>query len=76
MTEDNPWGLTPRQAEAMDAVIETGCHKLAARKLGVEVKTLEGHTQHAREKIGTPGRLTHMLLWDRWRQQTTAAQGA
>lgn len=65
----NPWGLTPRQVQCMDAVVSEGCHKSAARKIGIDYKTMEGHIQKAREKIGTRGRLLHMLAWDRWRQE-------
>lgn len=64
----NPWGLTQLQAAAMDAVAKTGCHKAAARQLGVEPSTIQSRIEQSRLKIGTPGRLLHMLEWDRWRQ--------
>ena len=66
--QPNPWGLTPHQAAAMDAVCEHGCHKLAARALGVSVKTIEAHVQKASVRMCTRTTLSKYLAWDRWRR--------
>jgi hypothetical protein len=65
---ENPWRISRGQAAALDAVIKTGCHKLAARELDISVAAVEEHIQRARVKMGTNGRILHILQWDRWRQ--------
>lgn len=69
---DNPFGLTVSQAQAMDAVVETGCYKLAAEKLGLSTKTIEAHIGDSRAKLGGRFRLHSLLAWDRWRQKQKA----
>lgn len=71
----NPWGLTPREAEVMDSVIETGSQKGAARALGVSLKTVEMHCWTAGHKIDSRmSRIKRYIEWDRWRQQSAGAQ--
>jgi hypothetical protein len=70
----NPWGISPAEARAMDAFIEHGCHKEAARKLGLSVKTIETHCRVARERMFQQGTgIKYLIMWDRWRQQTRTA---
>lgn len=69
----NPWGLSPAEERAMDAMVKTGSQKGAARALGVSVKAIEVHCQAARDRMFQEGRFLHLLLWDRWRQKQSAA---
>lgn len=74
MTTENPWGLTQRQAEVLDAVIKTGSQKGAARVLGVSAKTVEGFCDRAAESMECRGdRLRRYILWDRYRQSQAAS---
>lgn len=69
MTAANPWGLTPAQARAMDAVIEHDCQKIAARVLGLAPTTVRDHISAARRIMGVHrGHSRHLILWDRWRR--------
>lgn len=69
----NPWGLTPGQAKAMDALIEAGCAKRACDLIGITEKTLECHVGEARRKMGLRHRThyTHILMWDRWKRSAS-----
>lgn len=70
-TNGNPWGLSAGQARVLDALLQHGNGKMAARALGVSPKTVEEQCRQARRKMATAryDRLTALLLWDRWRQQ-------
>lgn len=68
MTTANPWGLTPREAEVMDAMCAQGCHKLAAVALGISHKTIEDYAAVINRKMGQRTRLMKYLVWDRWRR--------
>lgn len=66
---NQPWGLTPSEAEVMDAVVEHGSHKGAARALGRSIKTVEAHSCAAGQKIGGQlSRIRRYIEWDRWRR--------
>lgn len=64
----NPWGVTKQQARVLDAIVETGCHKLASRKLALSAKTIEVHSRKAKERMGHANRVLVLLAWDRWRR--------
>jgi FixJ family two-component response regulator len=64
----NPWGLTERQAQTMDSLCRTGCFKLAARDLGIGVRSVEINMQRVNEKIPGANRVQKILAWDRWRR--------
>lgn len=64
----NPWGLSPLIEQALDALIEHGGQKEAARKLGITVKAVMFRTVKAREKMKAPGRIKYLILWDRYRR--------
>lgn len=65
----NPWNLTQRQAEAMDALVETGADKLAADRMGVSVNTFHEHVAAAMRHMGLRLRLHAVIWWDRWRRE-------
>lgn len=69
----NPWGLTPRQSDVMDAMCKHGCQKLAARALNISTDTVVQHIWMANQRMGFhTGNLTKYLEWDRWRRGTSA----
>lgn len=67
--QTNPWGLTPREADIMDAICEYGCQKLAARALNRSMHTVQQHIWTANKKMGCLLGVRKFILWDRWRQQ-------
>jgi predicted DNA-binding protein (UPF0251 family) len=64
----NPWNLTPALIDAMEAVIEHGSDKLAARAIGVEQNTVCARMSAARQKMGERHRLQAVLAYDRWKR--------
>lgn len=64
----NPWNLSPLAEQALDAIIEHGGQKEAARQLGIPIKALEMRMEKARLKMGAPGRIRYLILWDRYRR--------
>ncbi|ACB34516.1 hypothetical protein Lcho_2250 [Leptothrix cholodnii SP-6] len=60
-----PWGLSPGQAAAVQAVIDTGCNKGAARLRDVSVKTIEVQAGDALRKSGKSNRLQMLIAFDR-----------
>lgn len=71
MAPQNPWGLTPREADAMDALIQAGNYKRGCDLIGVGQKTFEVHIGQAKAKMGSRNAVHHVLLWDRWRREGT-----
>lgn len=72
----NPWGLSPLIEQALDALIERGGQKEAARKLGISVKAVMLRTEKARKKMEAPGRIRYLILWDRFRQTSSPSEEA
>lgn len=68
--EPNPWGLTHAQMATMDAVIEHGCHKLAASALNRAMPTVEAHCREAGKRMKSRTWLEKYLTYDRWRRGT------
>ena len=67
--ENNPWGVSPAEVRAIEAVLDTGCIKLGSRKLGVTEGVLENRTANARKKMNARFALTSYLMWDRYRME-------
>jgi DNA-binding CsgD family transcriptional regulator len=57
--------LTERQAQALDAIVELGQTDLAARKLGLSIKTIEAYVSRAMQNNKYPNRLTLAIARDR-----------
>lgn len=71
----NPWRLSPAVERVLDAVIQTGTNKGAARALSLQTATISDHMKTAKRAINAKGsRLQTVLAWDRWRQQQKAGQ--
>ena len=69
--ENNPWGVSPAEVRAIEAVLDTGCIKLGSRKLGVTEGVLENRTANARKKMNARFALTSYLMWDRYRMEAS-----
>lgn len=65
---DNPWKLTPGQCQALAAVVEAGCDKLAAAALGLSAKTISVQILRAKARMGLRTRLQCFLVWDRFQR--------
>jgi DNA-binding NarL/FixJ family response regulator len=65
MRWNNPWNFTPRQCEALDAIIASDCDKQAAEKMGISYKTISVHISRALERSGARTRIQMILMWDR-----------
>ena len=57
--------LTERQAQVLDAIVELGQTDLAARKLGLSIKTIEAYVSRAMQANKYPNRLTLAIARDR-----------
>ena len=66
----NPWGLTPRESQAMDLMLARGSVKGVASALGIAASTVKWHLEEARRKIAPPHKLGHFLAWHDWRRDT------
>lgn len=72
----NPWGLTARQCDVLDALAKTGCDKRAARLVGIDPRTVENHTAEARKRMGNTNRMLAVLAWDRFKRDAAAPSAA
>jgi hypothetical protein len=71
----DPWGLTSAQVRVMNSICDHGCHKLAARALGLSVKTVELHAWQVGLLMKSGRGLAKYLAWDRFRSgRATSAQ--
>lgn len=66
----NPWRLTARQADVIDALCETGSRKGAALHLGLSDGAVKDHVERIRTKMQAEfgDHYRYILRWDRWRQ--------
>lgn len=67
MTTD-PWGLTPRHWEVLDALVEHSEAKVMARHLGLGIGTVKTHLHEIYKRMGVPGQVRAAVVWDRWRR--------
>lgn len=65
----NPWGLTPRQAQAFHVFVASGSNKQVARELDIAVETAEAHLRDAVRRMGAPNRVVAAIAWDRWARE-------
>jgi DNA-binding CsgD family transcriptional regulator len=69
----NPWNLSAHQEAAIAAMARTGCQKKTADELGISSRSVEGHMQRARDKIGVRNTMLAVLEWDRFARKQEAA---
>lgn len=56
-------GLLPSESRVLDAIVDTGSNKSAAKALGIEVCTLESHMTRIRQKFPHLTRLQICIHW-------------
>jgi DNA-binding NarL/FixJ family response regulator len=61
----NPFGLTHRQCEVMEALVRLGCDKLVADELGVYKTTISVTLIAAMRRMGVKNRVHAAIAWDR-----------
>lgn len=69
----NPWRITKGQAAILDALVESGNQKAAAKNLGLSIYTVTEHVSEIRKRMGCArdgSRYSHLLTWDRWRRES------
>ena len=68
-TTTNPWDLSKSEAAVIEAVLQTGSFKGAARILCRSEKTICTHVSAARQRMGVSSgsRHAHLLMWREWR---------
>ena len=69
----NPWGLTDREGEVLDALLEHGTSKYAAKALGLSHRTVEAHLRNIIPKMPAGNKMKVVVLWDRWATAQRAA---
>lgn len=62
----NPWNLTEREIEALSALVETGCQKVVANRLGVGKARVSRIVGAASKRMGERNHLRALIEWDRW----------
>lgn len=67
--EQNPWNLSPREIEVMEAMCKLGCAKLVAKDLSLSLKTIYDYLYNTSKRMRKRFSLTKYLAWDRWRLQ-------
>ena len=66
-SRDNPWGLTPHQCCALRLYCKYGNAKQTWAAGEAELRTIQGHVEQARIKIGFRGHdMRSFVLWIRW----------
>lgn len=68
----NPWGLVPSEVRLLEAVVEVGHYKLAARRLGIAPKTVECYMRDIRRKMEIDHQIVAVVAWDRWSRSQSA----
>lgn len=69
----NPWGLTPRQCDLMDALCRSGLLKVAAYDCGISVNTAKGHLRYIRVSMRERTLVRMCLSWAEWRKANRPA---
>jgi len=74
-SHENPWNLSKREVDTMDAMVKHYCVKRASDALHLSEHTVRDHVCNAGQKMRC-GRtiLEKYLLWDRFRQKQQREQ--
>lgn len=73
MSGKNPWRLSTREADTMDAICVCGLRKVVAARLGIAGVTVQDHLKSARVKMRAPNTLVQAVMWDRFRRSEESA---
>ena len=56
-------GITPRQEQVLDLLVDGASDKQIGRALGISARTVETHVRTLRLKTGTPNRAALAAWW-------------
>lgn len=65
----NPWGMTAREEQVAQAILETGSGKGAAMVLNISPITVSALMARAAKRMGARTRLLCLLGYDRWHRE-------
>ena len=65
----NPWGLSPKQCMALDAVLNVGTVRDACADLDMDPHTANTHLMRAKAKMGVPSTILAAVHWDRFKHR-------
>ena len=65
----NPFGLTDRQAEAVQLLVDLGTDKLVSARMGLEKASATRLLLEAQRAVGAHSRVQLALAWDRAHRQ-------
>ncbi len=68
MTARNPWGLTEKQAQVLDAMCETGLLKVAADRLSIPTGTAHERMKGIRQRVGARTTIRIAVMWTEWKE--------
>jgi DNA-binding NarL/FixJ family response regulator len=71
----NPFGLTDRQLEVMQAMARLGCSKQVAYEQSINKKVVDEIIRRAMKKIGASNRIVAVLTLDRHLRAKTESYG-
>lgn len=63
---NNPWGLTLREQQVLDALVLRGSTRAAAEDLCMKLCTVQTYIERAMQKMNVRHRIQLVLEWDRW----------
>lgn len=73
----NPWNLTPKQQEVLDAIADGGSNEDVARRVGCTGGTVEQHAVGIYKRMGLSAvrgsmccRVKAAVMWALWREQS------
>lgn len=69
----NPWGITERQAEVLEALAKGNSAKQLARLFGVTTKCIEGRVARIHARMQMHSTMQCVVAWDRHVRRAPAA---
>jgi FixJ family two-component response regulator len=66
MRRCNPWGITRRQAEALDKLTEVGCRKVVAYEMDISEQALCVMLKRACSRMKVRTDMQAVVTFDRW----------
>lgn len=61
----NPWGLSKRQGDILEALARGVCIKQIAKDQGISFRTVQAHVYRVAPKMGAANTMHAVVMWDR-----------
>lgn len=68
---NDPWRLTKREHDAIQALVDHGIQKLAARAVGISLYTFRSRLTNVYAKMDCREAVSAAVKYDRWRTRET-----